>query len=220
MKRLPRYCLRIDRNGRGARATRVSLTPGQWRARVRLNGGLMRRWILMAGIAGASVAFSASAFAQAAAESVLTHGLSSAAGTSAGTALGRATNQAAGQLGGRLGQQTPTAAPRQVITTIRPGVQKQTKVLHAATTAQPANGGSVNSGSVNGGSMIASIQGAAPQKTQAACGSVVQPTTTQNADAKTTQVVSAQKQTNCAAKESGIQDANAYQSVITLPAAK
>jgi len=175
----------------------------------------MRRWILMAGIAGASVAFSASAFAQAAAESVLTHGLSSAAGTSAGTALGRATNQAAGQLGGRLGQQTPTAAPRQVITTIRPGVQKQTKVLHAATTAQPANGGSVN-----GGSMIASIQGAAPQKTQAACGSVVQPTTTQNADAKTTQVVSAQKQTNCAAKESGIQDANAYQSVITLPAAK
>ncbi len=112
MKRLPRYCLRIDRNGRGARATRVSLTPGQWRARVRLNGGLMRRWILMAGIAGASVAFSASAFAQAAAESVLTHGLSSAAGTSAGTALGRATNQAAGQLGGRLGQQTPTAAPR------------------------------------------------------------------------------------------------------------
>ncbi len=191
MKRLPRYCLRIDRNGRGARATRVSLTPGQWRARVRLNGGLMRRWILMAGIAGASVAFSASAFAQ-----------------------------AAGQLAGRLGQQTPTAAPRQVITTIRPGVQKQTKVLHAATTAQPANGGSVNSGSVNGGSMIASIQGAAPQKTQAACGSVVQATTTQNADAKTTQVVSAQKQTNCAAKESGIQDANAYQSVITLPAAK
>src|SRR5437899_8395553 len=140
----------------------------------------MRRWILMAGIAGASIAFSASAFAQAVAESVLTHGLSSAAGTSAGTALGRATNQAAGQLAGRLGQQTSSAAPRQVITTIRPGIQKQTKVLHPTTAAaQPANGGSSSSGS-----MIASIQGAAPEQTRGACGSAAQVTTIQSADAK------------------------------------
>ena len=176
----------------------------------------MRRWVLMAGIAGASIAFSASAFAQAAAEAVLTHGLSSAAGTSAGTTLGRATNQAASRMTGRLGQQTSSAAPRQVITTIRPRVQNQTKVPHTATTAaQPAN-----RGSANGGTMIASIQGAAPEQTRGACGSAAQVTTIQSADAKSTQVVSGQKQSNCAAKESGIQDANAYQSVITLPAAK
>ncbi len=210
-----------ERRAVPVRASGVLLTLWLGRARVRMSsGGLMGRWILMAAIAGASVAFSASAFAQAVAESVVTHGLSSTAGTSAGTVLGRATNHAAGQLAGRLGQQTSTAAPRQVITTIRPGVQKQTKVLHPATTAQPANGWSANGGSASGGSMIASIQGAAPQGTAAACGSAVQGTTIQSADAKTTQAVSGQKQSNCAAKESGTQDANAYQSVITLPAAK
>src|SRR5207245_7485770 len=121
-------------DGRRGRPRGVLLTLWPGRATVRLSrGGLMRRWILMAAIAGASVAFSASAFAQAVAESVLTHGLSSAAGTSAGIALGRPTHQAAGQLAGRLGQQTSSAAPRQVITTIRPGIQKQTKVLHPTT---------------------------------------------------------------------------------------
>lgn len=207
---------------RGGRGSGVLLTLWPARARVRLSrGDFMRRWILMAGIAGASIAFSTSAFAQAVAESVLTHGLSSATGTSAGTALGRATNQAAGQLAGRLGQQTSTATPRQVITTIRPSVQKHMKVLHPTTAAaQPANGGSANSGSANSGSMIASIQGAAPQQTREACGAAVQATTMQSADPKSTQAVSGQKQSNCAAKESGTQDANAYQSVITLPAAK
>ena len=175
----------------------------------------MRRWILIVGIVAFSIAFSTSAFAQAVAESVLTHGLSSAAGTSAGTALARATNQAAGQLSGRLGQQTSSAAPRQVITTTRPGLQRKTKIHAATAAAQPANGESSSSGS-----MIASIQGAAPQGTPAACGSAVQGTTIQSVGAKSTQAVFGQQQSNCAAKESGIQDANAYQSVITLPAAK
>jgi hypothetical protein len=179
----------------------------------------MRRWILMAGIAGASVVFSASAFAQAAAEAALTHGLSSAAGTSAGTALGRATNQAASQLAGKLGQQTSTAAPRQVTTTIRPGVQKQTKVLHPTTAAaQPANGWSAN-----GGSMIASIQGAAPQETTTACAPTT-PTPAANVDAKSIPAAG-EKLGNCAPKQTAPigrkdQATNSYQSVITLPAAK
>jgi hypothetical protein len=179
----------------------------------------MRRWILMAGIAGASIAFSASAFAQAVAESVLTHGLSSAAGTSAGTALGRATNQAAGQLAGRLGQQTSSAAPRQVITTIRPGIQKQTKVLHPTTAAPQAASGA----SANGGSMIASIQGAAPQEATTVCAPTTL-TSVANVDAKSIPAAD-EKQGNCAAKQTAPtgrkdQAANSYQSVINLPAAK
>jgi hypothetical protein len=179
----------------------------------------MGRWILIAGIVASSIVFSASALAQAVAESVLTHGLSSAAGTTAGTALGRATNQAAGQLAGKLGQQTSSTVPRLVISTIRPGVQKQMKVLHPTTAAaQPANGGSVN-----GGSMIASIQGAAPQETTTACAPTT-PTPAANVDAKSVPAAG-EKLGNCAPKQTAPiggkdQATNSYQSVITLPAAK
>src|SRR5260370_27625765 len=109
------------------RASGVLLTLWLGRARVRMSsGGLMGRWILMAAIAGASVAFSASAFAQAVAESVVTHGLSSTAGTSAGTVWCRAPKYAPRQLPCARGQHTATAEPPPVTTTIPSAVQKQT----------------------------------------------------------------------------------------------
>ena len=60
-------------------------------------------------------------FAQAAAESVLTHGLSSAAGSSLGKTLGNAMGNAASQLGSKLGQQTAPAVQRVPATKVKTG---------------------------------------------------------------------------------------------------
>src|SRR5437764_10614061 len=104
------------------------------------------RKLMLAVLAGIGlIAFSANALGQAAAEAVLTHSISTSVGTHVGTALGNATNQ----LGGKLGRQTSTAAQRQVITTVKPGVQGKAKLPPTTATPQgPSNG-----------SLIASIQG-------------------------------------------------------------
>lgn len=95
-------------------------------------------------------------FAQAAAESVLTHGLSSTAGSSLGKTLGNAMGNAASQLGGRLGQQTSVPAVQRI-----PATRPKTASVPAGTpTAATAS---------SSGSMIASIQGGATSSTTANC---------------------------------------------------
>jgi hypothetical protein len=136
---------------------------------------------------------SAGAFAQAIAEGALTHALSTATSTAVGKALGTATNQMTNRIAGRLGQQTSTSVPRSRIQTVKPGVQKP-GVPPSGTTAEPPSGGS----------LIASIQGAAPQAT---CDSAAKDSQSQQPD-------SAQKPAPCPSTT------DAYQSVITLPAAK
>lgn len=93
-------------------------------------------------------------FAQAAAESVLTHGLSSAAGSSLGKTLGNAMGNAASQLGGRLGQQTAPSVQRVPATKVKTGF-----VPSAATRPAPSSSGS----------LIASIQGGATSSTSTTC---------------------------------------------------
>ena len=136
---------------------------------------------------------SAGAFGQAMAEGALTHALSTATGAAMGKALGTATNQMTNRVTGRLGQQTATPVPRSRIQTIKPGVQTP-GVPAAGTTAETPSSGS----------MIASIQGAAPQS---ACNSATK-------DSQGKQTDSAQKINPCPSTT------DAYQSVITLPAAK
>ena len=118
------------------------------------------RNLLFVALAGIGlIAFSANALGQAAAEAVLTHSISTSIGTHVGTALGNATNQ----LAGKLGQQTSTAAPRQVMPTIKPGAQGRAKLAPAVAAPHAA---------VNG-SLIASIQGGEPKAT--ACMSTPKP---------------------------------------------
>ncbi len=153
--------------------------------------------IWTAGLIVTLTACSGSALAQAAAEAALTHGLSAGATSSAGSAFGKLGNQ----LAGRLGQQVSTTAPRQVITTVRPGVQKQGRVSRVTTQAAPAQ-------PATSGSMIASIQGAEPQTQTCVPAALV--------DSKT--ATPAQKPSNCSAPASP--DPILYKSEITLPAAK
>jgi hypothetical protein len=144
----------------------------------------------------ATVAFSANALAQAAAEAVLTHSISTSIGTHIGTALGNATNQ----LAGRVAQQTSTAVPRQVITTVKPGARGHSKVQVASTApAQPSGNGS----------LIASIQGGEPKA--AACAA-----TAKSGDAKAP--AKAGTQNNCSA--GAVQANDDHPSVVNLPAAQ
>jgi hypothetical protein len=144
----------------------------------------------------ATVGFSANASAQAAAEAVLTHSISTGIGTHVGTALGNATNQ----LAGRVAQQTSTAVPHQVITTVKPGAHGNSKAPVASTTpAQPSGNGS----------LIASIQGGERQAT--ACTPA-----TKAADAKAP--AKAATQNNCVAGPAQAKDD--HPSVVNLPAAQ
>jgi len=157
----------------------------------------MRTQIWAIGLILAVLACSGGAFAQAAAEAALTHGVAAGASTGLGSAFGKMENQ----LAGRLGQQvSTTTAPRQAVTVIRPGVQKSAKAAHvtAARTAAPAPNGS----------LIASIQGG---EQAPACVPAAAP------DPQTTPTPAAQKPGDCAVPSP---DANQYQSVIDLPAAK
>ena len=136
---------------------------------------------------------SAVAFGQAMAEGALAHALSTATSTAVGKPLGAATNQMTNRVTGRLGQQTSTPVSRSRLQTVKPGVQKP-GVPAAVTSTEPPSGGS----------LIASIQGAAPQP---ACESAAKGSQSKQTD-------SVQKPAVCPSTT------DAYQSVITLPAAK
>jgi hypothetical protein len=154
-------------------------------------GGFMRTFLLA--VLVVTVAFSVNASAQAAAEAVLTHSISTGIGTHVGTALGNATNQ----LAGRVAQQTSTAVPHQVITTVKPGVRGQS-TLPAASTAPTQPSGN--------GSLIASIQGGERQATGCA------PAKTADAKAPAKAVTQ-----TCAAAAQAKDD---HPSVVNLPAAQ
>ena len=164
----------------------------------------MRIRIWTVGVVVALLICSGSALAQAAAEAALTHGLSAGASSTAGSAFGRLGDQ----LAGRLGQQVSTTAPRQVITTVRPGVQKQKRVSGVVPQTTPAPP------TTSGGSLIASIQGAEPQAPTCAPG----PQAAAATDNKNATASVAQKSSNCSAPASP--DAILYKSEITLPASK
>ena len=167
----------------------------------------MRIRIWTVGVVVALLICSGSALAQAAAEAALTHGLSAGASSTAGSAFGRLGDQ----LAGRLGQQVSTTAPRQVITTVRPGVQKhpkQKRVSGVAPQTTPAPP------TTSGGSLIASSQGAEPQAPTCASG----PQAAAATDNKNATASVAQKSSNCSAPASP--DAILYKSEITLPASK
>lgn len=154
----------------------------------------MRKLFMVAFVGVGLIALSASAFAQAAAEAVLTHSISTSIGTHVGTALGNATNQ----LAGRVAQQTSATAPRQVITTVKPGAQGRARIAPATASQQPASNGS----------LIASIQGWEPKASTCTAAP-------KGADPKAQPSSAPQK--NCPAIPSG-HDA-AHPAVVNLPMA-
>lgn len=161
-------------------------------------------------------------FAQAAAESVLTHGLSSGAGSSLGKTLGNAIGNAASQLGGRLGQQTSTAPSIQRVPAAK---AKSATVPVTMTSAAPPPSGS----------LIASIQGGAtstpvvancaiaksPASSSSQSGIASSPAPAANAPTKA-EVASANRvpATTVAANTCpATQDADSHPAVVNLPAA-
>lgn len=155
-----------------------------------------RRILLRMTFTLALAALPASAFAQAAAESVLLGGASSAATVKAGSHLNSALNQASKQLAGRVQQQIQPVPGKVSPVGARPVSKspvKGTAVRGAATPAQ--------------GPVIASIQGAPTR-----CPPINQTASTPGSK---TAVESAQ--TNCSAQSSANKSApQKYKSVITL----
>jgi hypothetical protein len=135
----------------------------------------------------------ASAFAQAAAESVLLHGGSAAATAKAGSTLGSALNQSMKQLSGRVAQ---TTSPQVVAhpLAVQSGSKSPVKSAAASSSTVPAQG-----------SMIGSIQGAAPTTT---CAS-----TSQSAPANRNQTAAQPARTDCGSQLTSQKS----KSVITLP---
>jgi hypothetical protein len=141
----------------------------------------MRRFVFAAGLLISSASFAGTAFAQAAAEAVITHGATSGVGTGIGSALGRATSQ----LGERIGQQTPSVISRPATSRgLRSGNQTKLPSL-----ARP-NGSSQ-------GSLVASIQGLEqPQNScREASGVAASPTQSVKADASASEAPGAKCKT-------------------------
>jgi cytochrome c biogenesis protein CcdA len=138
----------------------------------------------------------ASAFAQAAAESVLLNGASAGATAKFGSQLGSALNQSSKQLAGRVQQQMQPAPGK-----VSPGrVQSIPK--------SPVKGTAVGAAATPGqGPMIASIQGAATR-----CAPINQSGSTPGSKTSTES-----GQTNCSGQGSATKSApQKYKSVITL----
>lgn len=157
----------------------------------------MHKSILFA-LAGMAL-FSATAFAQATLETLMTHSVSSAVGTHAGTVLGRATNVMAN----RVAQQTPSATSHatSAYTPKRAGIAKaRTTQRVTPATAAPAT----TSGN---GSLIASIQGGEPRTKSCAA----------SANTADTRNVAAGSQTACAPLARQSAD---HPAVVNLPAPK
>jgi hypothetical protein len=152
-------------------------------------------------------------FAQAAAESVLTHGLSSTAGSGLGKTLGNAVGNAASQLGGRLGQQTSTA-----VQYVPAAKVKTAGVPVPATTPATAS---------SSGSLIASIQGgatstptcAATSKTAEANSSPAKATTATPVPATPAQPATTLASVSPASNCEAAQDPESHPAVVNLPAA-
>lgn len=154
-------------------------------------------------------------FAQAAAESVLTHGLSSTAGSSLGKTLGNAMGNAASQLGGRLGQQTATA----------PSVQR-VPAAKAKTAGVPVSATPLATTSASG-SLIASIQGgtastptcAATSKTAEANSSLTKAPSAAPTPAMPQAVATASASVIPASNCPALKETDSHPAVLNLPAA-
>ena len=155
-----------------------------------------RRILLGMTFALALAALPVSAFAQAAAESVLLNGASAGATAKFGSQLGSALNQSSKQLAGRVQQQ------------IHPAPGKASPAGGRPVSKSPVEGTAVPAGATLAqGPMIASIQGVATR-----CAPTNQ--TASKAEGKT---VAEAAQTNCSGKSSASKSApQKYKSVITL----
>ena len=158
-----------------------------------------RRTLLGMALTLSLAALQASAFAQAAAESVLLGAGSATTTVKAGSSLGSALNQAGKQLSGRVQQQTAQPAP---------GRMPQSATRPVSTS--PAKGTAVPSGTTPAqGDMIASIQGAGTR-----CAPI-------NDKASTPGSKTESVQTNCSGQNSASQPVpQKYKSVITLSISK
>lgn len=152
-------------------------------------------------------------FAQAAAESVLTHGLSSTAGSSLGKTLGNAIGNAASQLGGKLGQQTVPSVQR-----VPAAKAKTTSIPATATTPAPSSG-----------SLITSIQGGVTSATAESSNCAApKPAETNAAQSKSTSATAPAPSAAVAATSPtpapvnncrSAQDTDNHPAVVNLPAA-
>ena len=169
--------------------------------------GFVAALVLVCGVSAGQL------FAQAAAESVLTHGLSSTAGSSLGKTLGNAMGNAASQLGSKLGQQTAPSVQR------IPAVKaKTTSIPASAMTPAPSSG-----------SLIASIQGGATPATSASSNCTApKPAETNGAPSKSTSATASAPSTAVVATSPApssvtncqtTPDADRHPAVVNLPAA-
>jgi hypothetical protein len=156
---------------------------------------MTRRVLLGMTFALALAALPASAFAQAAAESVLLNGASAAATAKFGSQLGSALNQSSKQLAGRVQQ-------------IQPAPGKASPVGARPVSKSPVQGTAVRAGATPAqGPMIASIQGAATR-----CAP-----TNQTASTPESKTAVESAQTNCSGRSAASKSApQKYKSVITL----
>ena len=161
----------------------------------------MRSWVFVAGVLIASSSFAGCAFAQAAAEAVITHGVTSAAGTSMGTSIGRAANQ----LGAKIGQQTSNAIARPAVPALGTRPRGAVKVPPVPVPAGPSHG-----------SIVASIQGAAQEESTCREGSSVAAAPEQVVQANASP--SQSPRSKC--KAQGAPSSDAHPSVINLAPAK
>jgi hypothetical protein len=123
-------------------------------SRAETAGGVMRRWILT-GLAAVAV-FSATAFAQATLETLMTHSVSTSVATHAGTALGRATNALAGKVAQQTSTTTSHASSPQTSSTRRRAGAAATRRTQTETASTAWAGDTPLPGN---GSLILSIQG-------------------------------------------------------------
>ncbi len=157
----------------------------------------MKRRVLVGMVLPLSLAFlQPSAFAQAAAESVLLNANSAAATAKAGSALGSTLNRAGKQIGERV-QQTVQPAPERVS-------QAGARPVSTIVFKSPATSGGTAQAE---GPMIASVQGAAPT-----CASTSQP-----ASMPGSKTAAESAQPICSAQNSSITSApQKYKSVVTV----
>lgn len=159
----------------------------------------------------------AQVFAQAAAESVLTHGLSSTAGSSLGKTLGSAMGNAASQLGGRVGQQTSTGPSLRRV----PATRARTAPLPGVATTPGA--------APSSGSLIASIQGGTTSAPAANCAAPPNPAQVDSSQHKPAPTAAAAPGTSAPPVPSpvagpashcrAVQGADEHPAVVNLPAA-
>lgn len=170
--------------------------------------------VLLVSVASLVLAFPITVYAQAAAESALTHALSSTATVKAGTSFGRALNQSSNQLGARIQERTSSPAqsgPAQLRlqTVPRTGTAMKNRITGASPGGAVVTGSSSGSFSVRGGAAACSPVNSSNQASVDAANRA-NPTLT-----KTTSGISPAPP-DCRGTNSATDSANKYKSFVTL----